>query len=113
MLANNLYNGIMNAPLLMLDDIQLSESEADQWHRCMTHTILRIIVNYGGSGFEHWQMDLEKCQPETPDKIKVHKIDVHPLPTFEVDKASIVENVEVNNCIDNELELDQDKPEYN
>lgn len=79
----------------------------------MTHTILRVIVNHGGPGFKHWQTDLEKCQPETVDKIKVHKTDVHPLTTFEVDKASIVGNVEVNDCIDDELELDQNEPNYN
>jgi hypothetical protein len=61
MLAKDLHEGIMNAPPLTLDDIQLSESEADQWYDCMIHTILRIIVNNGGPGFDHWRVDLERC----------------------------------------------------
>ena len=113
MLAKDLHEGIMNAPLLTLDDIQLNESEADQWNNCMTHTILRIIVNHGGPGFDRWRADLEKSQPVTADKIEVHKTEVHPLPAFEVDEASIVGNVDVNDCIDDELQLDQDQPEYN
>jgi hypothetical protein len=113
MLAKDFHDGIMNAPPLTLDDIQLNDSEADQWYECMTHTILRIIVNHGGSGFDRWRDDLEKCQPVTSDKIAVHKTDVHLLPAFEIDESSIVGNVEVNDCIDAELELDQDKPEYN
>jgi len=56
---------------------------------------------------------MEKCQPVTGDMIEVHKTDVHPLPAFEVDESSTVGNVEVNDCIDDELRLDQDKPEYN
>jgi hypothetical protein len=49
----------------------------------------------------------------TADKIKVHKTDVHPLPAFEVDESLIVGNTEVNDCIDEELELNQDDPKYN
>jgi len=113
MLAKDLHEGIMNAPPLTLDDIQLDESEADLWNACMIHTILRIIVSHGGAGFNRWRGDLEKSQPVTADKIKVHKTDVHPLPAFEVDESSIVGNTEVNDCIDEELELNQDDPKYN
>jgi hypothetical protein len=113
MLAKDLHEGIMNAPPLTVDDIQLNESEADQWNACMAHTILRIIINHGGPGFNRWRGDLEKSQPVTADKIEVHKTDVHPLPAFEVDESSIVGNTEVNDYIDEELELNQDNPEYN
>ena len=113
MLAKDLHEGIMNAPLLMLDNIQLNESKADQWYECMIHTILRVIINYGGPGFDHWQADLERCQPVTSDNIEVHKMEVHPLSAFEVDEASIVGNVDINDAINEELKLDQDKPEYN
>jgi hypothetical protein len=80
---------------------ELRRQRAHQWYECMTHTVLRVIVNHGGPGFERWRIDLEQCQPETVDKIEVHKTDVHPLPAFEADEASIVGNVEVNDCIDN------------
>jgi len=113
MLVEDLHKGIMNAPPLTLDDIQLTNAEADQWYTCMVYTILRIIVDHGGPGFKRWQSDVENCQPVTMDKIGVHKTHVHPLPAFEVDESSIVGNVEVNDCIDEELQLDPDKPEYN
>ena len=113
MLVEDLHKGIMNAPPLTLDDIQLTDAEADQWYACMVYTILRIIVDHGGPGFKRWQSDVENCQPVTMDKIGVHKTHVHPLPAFEVDESSIVGNVEVNDCIDEELQLDPDKPEYN
>jgi len=113
MLVDDLHNGIMNAPPLTIDDIQLNDTEADQWYVCMIHTILRIIINHGGPGFNRWRAFMEKCQPVTGDTIEVHKTDVHPLSAFEVDESSTVGNVEVNNCIDDELRLDQDKSEYN
>ena len=113
MLAEDLHKGIMNAPLLTLDDIQLNDAEADQWYECMVHTITRIIVNHGGPGFNRWRTDMEKCQPVTADKIEVHKTNVHPLPAFEIDESSIVGNVEVNDSIDDELKLDPDNPDYN
>jgi len=113
MLVEDLHKGIMNAPPLTLDDIQLTDAEADQWYACMVYTILRIIVDHGGPGFKRWQSDVENCQPVTMDKIGVHKTHVHPLPAFEVDESSIVGNVEVNDCIDEELQLNPDKPEYN
>ncbi|KIM75910.1 hypothetical protein PILCRDRAFT_13119 [Piloderma croceum F 1598] len=47
------------------------------------------------------------------DLIVVHKMEVHPLSAFKVDEAFIVGNVDVNNVINEELDLDQDKPEYN
>ncbi|KIM79999.1 hypothetical protein PILCRDRAFT_9888 [Piloderma croceum F 1598] len=103
MLVDDLHNGIMNAPPLTIDDIQLNDAEADQG----------IIINHGGPGFNRWQAVMEKCQPVTGDTIEVHKTDVHPLPAFKVDESSTVGNVEVNDCIDDELRLDQDKPEYN
>jgi hypothetical protein len=58
-------------------------------------------------------LSLKRCQPATSDKIEVHKTEIHPLPAFEVDEASIVGNVDVNDSIDEELELDQNQPEYN
>lgn len=113
MLAKDLDEGIMNAPPLTLEDIQLNDSEADFWYDCMTHNILRIIVNHGGAEFGKWRGELDRCQPVSEDQIEVHKTDVHPLTAFEIDEASITGNVEVNDCIDAELELDQNDTKYN
>lgn len=113
MLAEDLDKGIMEAPPLALEDIQLTKSESEVWHECMLHTIMRVIVEQGGHGLERWRQDLEKNQPHSDDIIEVHKTNLHPLPTFEIDEASIIGNIDVTDSIDMELKLDQNDPKYN
>jgi hypothetical protein len=72
---------------------------------CLVHCILRIVVNHGGEGFKKFQEALHRSFPTTPRKIDVHKTDLHPLPTWKIDKSTIVGNAEVDEAIVNKLQL--------
>lgn len=104
----------LNAPLLRLEDILHTEEESKVLHQSLIYTILRIIVNYGGPGFKRFQKDLDKTQPYTNDKIPVpdKPVDLHPLPSWNIDKSTIVGNAEVDKAIVKELGLDS-HPEAN
>lgn len=104
--------GVMNAPELQLNNLELNESESELLHNSLVHTILSIIVNYGGEGFEKWKDDLDKSQPRSGDTIDVHTTPLHPLPAMEIDENSTTGNIEVVETIDAELHLDSEDPEY-
>ena len=63
-------------------------------------------MNYGGPGFKKFEKDLEKHQPETAEKIRVHTTNLHPLPSWNIDESSIVGNAEVDLAIVKELQLE-------
>jgi hypothetical protein len=96
----------LDAPQLKLQDILHTSEEQKVFKNNLIHTILRIIVNHGGPGFKKFEKDLEKYQPETPEKIPVHTTDLHPLPSWNIDESSIVGNAEVDEAIMKELGLD-------
>jgi len=50
---------------------------------------------------------LQKNQPKTPQKIKLHKTDLHPLPAWNIDESTITGNAEVDEAIVKELQLDK------
>jgi hypothetical protein len=105
-------NGIMNAPPLTLNDLDLTKSESVLFDEAFVHTVLRIIVNYGGEGFQQWKEDLEKCQPKSTETIDIHQTPLHPLPAMEIDENSTTGNVKVIETISSELGLDTDSPEF-
>ncbi|RXW12413.1 hypothetical protein EST38_g13444 [Candolleomyces aberdarensis] len=93
------------APLLELSDITHSADEARLFRKCLTHTILRIIIAHGGKGFSHFRKNLQETLPVTPDAIQVHKTHLHPLPTWKIDESTIVGNAEVDEAVVAELQL--------
>lgn len=98
----------LNAQLLRLKDILHTKDEAETLHQSLIFTILRIIVNHGGHRFKAYEKDLEKHQPCTDDKIPVpdQPVDLHPLPSWNIDESTIVGNAEVDKAIVKELGLD-------
>ncbi|KAJ7778908.1 hypothetical protein B0H16DRAFT_1448457 [Mycena metata] len=66
LLTADLDKGIANAS-------PFTDAEAEFFRKNMIHTILRIIVRYGGEEFAHLKDDLEKAQPVSADKITVHQ----------------------------------------
>jgi len=101
----------LEALLLNLEDILHTCDKQRQFKRNLIHTILQVIVKYGGSGFKKFEKELAKHEPVTPAKIPIHMTDLHPLPSWNVDESSIVGNAEVNEAIVKELCLDTEVPE--
>jgi len=101
----------LKAPQLKLEDILHTRDEQKSFKNNLIHTILRIIVNHGGPGFKKFEKNLEEHQPASAEKIPVHKTELHPLPSWNIDESSIVGNAEVDQAIIKELHLDTDIPE--
>ncbi|KAJ7487292.1 hypothetical protein B0H11DRAFT_2172828 [Mycena galericulata] len=112
LLVADLDKGISEAPPLTIEDLQFTDTEATFFHENMIHTILRIIIRYGGEDFECWKDDLDKAQPFSADKIAVHRSFIHPLPAMEIDENSTKGNIEVVEAINKELGLDVNDPNY-
>ncbi|KAJ7023836.1 hypothetical protein C8F04DRAFT_1213217 [Mycena alexandri] len=112
LLTADFDKGIANAPPLTVENLEFTETEAVFFHDNIIHTILRIIVRYGGESFEHLKADLEKAQPVSADKIAVHQSMIHPLPAMEIDENLTKGNIEVIEAINKELALDVNDPNY-
>jgi hypothetical protein len=93
--TSELDKSILTARGLDIDDITFNEAETQFFIENMVHTVLRIIVTYGGEGFQKWKKDLDTSQLVSADTIKVHKTALHPMPAVEIDKISITGNIEV------------------
>lgn len=104
--------GVMNAPPLKLSNLELTEAESCLLHDALVHTILSVIVKFGGEGFQRWKGDLEDSWPKSNETIDVHLSTVHPLPTMEIDENSTTGNVEVIEAINAELRINTDSPDY-
>jgi hypothetical protein len=100
-------SAFLEAPLLQSEDILHTPDEQRQFKENLIHTILRIIVKYGGPGFKKFEKDLNENFPESPIKIPVHKTELHPLPSLNIDESSIVGNAEVVKAVAAELDQDQ------
>jgi hypothetical protein len=62
-------------------------------------------VNHGGDQFKAFEKELNKSQPCSTEKIKLHKSSLHPLPAWKIDESSILGNIEVDEAIRRELSL--------
>ena len=69
----------MNAPLIKLEHLQLTKNESQVMHNALFHTILSVIVHYGGEEFKQQKEELDKNVPKSDDIIAVHKSKLHPL----------------------------------
>ncbi len=99
MLFSDLLASHENAPLLSVKDINLTRDEGDILHACLVHTILRIVVGFGGAGFSRFAEELRECVPITLEKIPLHKTETYPLPAMNIDELSTVGNAQVIDTI--------------
>ena len=104
--TKDFQHNFLDAPTLKISDLLHSVSEQKPFKNNLIFTILRIVVTHGGENFKKFQTDLDREQPYTKDKIKLHKTDLHPLPAWNIDESSITGNVEVDDAINKELSLD-------
>ncbi len=110
-----LEENMFKARLLELEDIQPTMEESKLLQSALVHTILSIIVNYGGEGFEKWQADVRELRPRSRDIIEVHRTPIHPLPSMEIDESTITGNVEIIEAINTELHVkhkEDEDPKY-
>ena len=105
--VKDLQASFLNAPVLSIADIVYTKDERKAFKSHLIFTILRILVKHSGQGFERFQADLDKAQLKTADKIRTHKLQLHPLSAWNIDESSITGNVEVIEAISKELHLDQ------
>ena len=104
--TEDLQTAFLNAPDLKLSDIIHTSEEAAIFKENIIFTILRIIIRFGGDGFKKFESDLKKNQPETKDKIKLHRTELYPLPPWHIDESTITGNAEVDQAIVKELNLE-------
>jgi hypothetical protein len=102
----------MNAPPLKLSDVKLTDAKFILFEKALVHTVLQIIVNYGGDGFQWWKKELDDCQPRSSETISIHQTNLHPLPAMEIDENSTTRNIKVIDTITSELGLDPQSPEF-
>ncbi|KAH9901536.1 hypothetical protein C8Q73DRAFT_635931 [Cubamyces lactineus] len=108
----DLLGSFVDAPSLSLDDIILTRDENDALTARLTHTILRIIVNYGGDKFARFRTDVVSSTPATLDKIPVHETEIFPLPAMHIDESSTTGNADVLSEIFSEVGLDMDSTDF-
>ncbi|KAJ7067779.1 hypothetical protein C8F01DRAFT_1217523 [Mycena amicta] len=94
MKAKTLLEAFDAAEPLAVTDILQTESEAIDFRLFLIHTILCIIVLQGGDSFKEFRSELSKKQPQTEDKIDVHKSVIQPTPAWKIDQSSITGNAE-------------------
>ncbi|KZV77056.1 hypothetical protein PENSPDRAFT_730775 [Peniophora sp. CONT] len=65
------------------------------FRQCLIHTILRIVVHYGGEKMAaRYRSELAKRLPVTADKIALHKTEMFPLPAWPINEATKSGNAE-------------------
>lgn len=112
MRTSDLIESFMNAPPLTIHDILLSDSENAALTERLEHTVLRIIVMYGGDRFAQFRKNVLDTTPTTPDKIPLHRTDVMPLPAMHIDESSTVGNADVLAEMFKELEQDMSSEDF-
>ncbi|KAI0083396.1 hypothetical protein BDY19DRAFT_910623 [Irpex rosettiformis] len=106
-----LLDSISKATPLSLNDIILTADEQALHHKCQIHTVLRVLLNYGGESFGRFKKDIANCTPRTENTITLHKTEVYPLPAMNINESSITSNAEVMEAIFDELKQSINDPE--
>ncbi|KAL1707086.1 hypothetical protein EV121DRAFT_199968 [Schizophyllum commune] len=106
MRVDDLQQSFNSATPLAIQDILHTPDESTTFRRCLIHTILRIMVVYGGPGLKKYTQDVNASQPRTPRQITVHQTDIHPLPAMEIDESTILGNGEVIEETIKELQIE-------
>lgn len=112
MKTRDLVDSFTMAPSLSVDDILLSEHEDKLLHERLAHTVLRIVVTFGGDRFARFRSDTLSSTPTTDDKIPLHKTTVMPLPAMNIDESSTTGNAEVLTEIFTAAQLDMDSDDF-
>ncbi|KAI0354104.1 hypothetical protein OH77DRAFT_1457194 [Trametes cingulata] len=112
MQTKDLVDSLVSAPPLALGDILLSAEEEAALSERLTHTVLRIIVTYGGEKFARFHRDVLRITPVTADKIPLHQTEIYPLPAMNIDESSTSGNSDVLNEIFREVGQDITSPEF-
>ncbi|EAU91991.2 hypothetical protein CC1G_05978 [Coprinopsis cinerea okayama7 len=105
--VEKLRTSFLNARDLQFSDLLFNPDEHQLFRDALIHTILRIIIRYGGPGFKHFENEVENNQPTSAHKIDLHKTELYPLPAMNIDQSSITGNADVDEAIVKELRLDQ------
>ncbi|OSD06942.1 hypothetical protein PYCCODRAFT_1449702 [Trametes coccinea BRFM310] len=108
----DVVESLAHAPPLSLEDVLLSSDENALLTRCLEHTVLRIIVTYGGERFARFRKEVEATVPVTEDQIPLHKTEIYPLPAMNIDESSTTGNADVLCEIYKALKLDIDSPDF-
>ncbi|TFY51018.1 hypothetical protein EVJ58_g10778, partial [Rhodofomes roseus] len=108
LLTSDYLSSFARAPPLTLHDILLTPAENQAFTELLRHTVLSIIVNYGGPAFARFKsaVDPSAIQTTVDNKIPVHTTEVFPLPTMEIDESTIVGNAEVTKSMFSAVGLD-------
>ncbi|PPQ92857.1 hypothetical protein CVT25_004345 [Psilocybe cyanescens] len=110
--TKHLDEGVKNAPPLKLENLVLTEDESQLMYGALVHTVLSVIVRYGGEGFGRWKEDLKNDTPKSKEAIDVHKTMLHPLPSMEIDENTITGNIQIIEEMNAKLKLDAEGPKY-
>ncbi|KAH9887686.1 hypothetical protein C8Q73DRAFT_748529 [Cubamyces lactineus] len=112
MRTSDLVDSLANAAPLSLEDVLLSRDENALLTKCMEHTVLRIVVTYGGERFERFRKEVDATLPVTEDRIPLHKTAIYPLPAMNIDESSTTGNAEVLTEIFKSLKVDMESPDF-
>lgn len=99
MLVKDLAKSFDSAAPLTIRDILLNKTEAALFKECLIHTVARVIVTQGGSGFKKYKPALDRRQPFTAERIQPHKTPIFPLGAWQIDESTINGNAEVGEII--------------
>lgn len=110
--TSKLLHSFDTAPELTREDITLTPTEQAKLTENLRHTVLRIIVNFGGERFQHFAPQLLEALPPSTDCIPIHKTTILPLPSMNIDESSITGNAEVLQTIFKEAEPSFTKPKF-
>ncbi|THG94119.1 hypothetical protein EW026_g7288 [Hermanssonia centrifuga] len=103
MKTEDLLSSQESAPPLSVCNIILTSEEEIFLRTCLIHTIIRIVVKFGGPAFARFDQDVAASTPITSKQIPIHKTEMYPLPAMNIDESSRIENAEVINTIFKEL----------
>ncbi|KAF9042690.1 hypothetical protein BDP27DRAFT_1374297, partial [Rhodocollybia butyracea] len=94
------------APPLAIEDILHSHRETVLFRDCLIHGIIRIIVKMSQQDrLKAFSQEVEKHQPRSEHCITPHKTEVYPFAGYDIDEASIVGNVSVDEAFVEDSQL--------
>ncbi|THH13425.1 hypothetical protein EUX98_g9728, partial [Antrodiella citrinella] len=109
MKTSDLIDSMQSASPLQFEDFLLTEDETQALKTRLKHTVLRIIVTFGGEAFEKFQEAVMDLTPVTEEKIPLHKTEIFPLAAMNIDESSTAGNAEVVDNILQQLNVDREK----
>ncbi|KAH9886957.1 hypothetical protein C8Q73DRAFT_608284, partial [Cubamyces lactineus] len=112
MRTSDVVDSLAHAPPLTLDNVLLSRTENDLLTQCLEHSVLRIIVGFGGERFSRFRKEVDATLPVTEDRIPLHKTAIYPLPAMNIDESSTTGNADVLTEIFKSLKVDMDSPDF-